>query len=389
METEGKYDAVIVRFLLNEANEEEGWFVLDWMNADEKNRLYVEGLRSTLQLIALKQEEDKINVDTEWSHFLNQLVENQHKQFQFNEFESYGNPAITDEDNQSRKAKIYKLIIASAVAASVLLVLTLGWGILNKETDRMDKAGLQARMPENSGKIDPLMAVVQHEVNTSGKMKRLRLPDGSEVALFNNSEMTYKEPVQGSKRDVYLKGKADFKVAKDKTKPFTVFSGDIATTAIGTEFMVTAVDKENQILVRLNEGKIVVRSRSLNTKWVNDFYLSPGQELTYDKRLKTAKVRSLYAKKPVDTKTKNQVQDSPSIPHYGKNSWFMFNNQSLSEIFDALSDMYDVKIEYSKKDVKNHYFIGTFDRSEPLENILHQIAILNNLTVTKEKDTYR
>ncbi|MBD0297858.1 MAG: hypothetical protein ICV84_22135, partial [Flavisolibacter sp.] len=93
MEPESIYDEVIVRYLLNEANEEEERFVLEWMNADEKNRLYVEALKSTLHLIALKQESEEIDIDQEWNHFRNKLAENQHKQFQFGAYGTYDHPA--------------------------------------------------------------------------------------------------------------------------------------------------------------------------------------------------------------------------------------------------------------------------------------------------------
>jgi hypothetical protein len=67
----------------------------------------------------------------------------------------------------------------------------------------------------------------------------------------------------------------------------------------------------------------------------------------------------------------------------------MFNNQSLPEIFDALAEMYDERIVYAKKDVKNMYFIGTYDKSDSLEKILKQITLLNNLRLTKQNDTFR
>jgi hypothetical protein len=67
----------------------------------------------------------------------------------------------------------------------------------------------------------------------------------------------------------------------------------------------------------------------------------------------------------------------------------MFNNQSLAEIFDALGDMYDVKIVYSKKDINKMYFIGSFDRADSVEYILKQIAAINNLQVDRDSNVYR
>ena len=40
------------------------------------------------------------------------------------------------------------------------------------------------------------------------------------------------------KREIFLKGEAKFIVAKNKKKPFTVYTGMLATTALGTIFTV-------------------------------------------------------------------------------------------------------------------------------------------------------
>jgi ferric-dicitrate binding protein FerR (iron transport regulator) len=386
MESESKYDDVVIRYLLKEAGPEEERFVLEWIKADEKNRLFVEELRKTLQLITLKQDIKKIDVDTEWEQFCNQVLKKQALVVQPDEYEI---PEPEIRNGEKRGGKIYKIILATAIAASVILIIGTGSGWFTNNYQQENKVSQQAGTTENRAKIDPLMVVVQHEINTSGKIKKFTLSDGSEVALFDRSELTYKEPVNGSRRDVYLVGKADFKVAKNKAKPFTVFSGAISTTAIGTVFTVTAKQNEKYIRVRLDEGKVVVKSvKGYNRKWTKEFYMSPGQELMFDKDQQTIAIQSSENERVAVNKS-NQEKDNPAIPHYDKRSWFMFNNQSLSEIFDALAEMYDTKIEYSKQDVKNMYFIGTYDKSDSLEKILNQIALLNNLKVTKLNDAFK
>jgi hypothetical protein len=389
MEPESRYDDVITRFLLNEAGAEEEKFVLDWINADEKNRLYVESLRRTIQLFDRKQDIEKINVDEEWKQF---------RQRTAGGMKMVALPAVDQrtgwddqhEEKQSGRARMYKIILATSVAASVVFLIGLRAGWFSQNVKQGTIAVQQKKTSEDRAKIDPLMTVVQREVNTSGKIRPLVLPDGSEIVLSDSSELTYKEPSNGSRRDVYLVGKADFKVAKNKAKPFTVFSDEISTTAVGTRFTVTAKQKEQIIRVRLFEGKVVIKPvNGYHAKWAKDIYLIPGQELLYDKVQKTVKVISFTDEKPSDANNAEQLADNPTIPHFDKRSWFMFNNQSLSEIFDALSDMYDVKIVYAKKDVKNMYFIGTYEKSDSLEKILKQIALLNNLKVTKQNDTFK
>jgi transmembrane sensor len=389
MEPESVYDEVITRYLLNEAAPEEINFVLDWMTADEKNRLYVESLRSTLHLINLKQSTAKVNIDDEWVKFRNNLFPDHKTTAHFNE---YKNPEWKDftEEKPGRRANVFKLLIASSVAASVLFLIGLSAGWFSPAVTPDGVVVQKEKAPESQAKIDPLMAVVQHEVNTSGKTKQFLLPDGSEILLADSSELTYKEPANGGRRDVYLVGKADFKVVKNKIKPFTVFSEDISTTAIGTRFTVIAKEKDKFIQIRLYEGKVVIKLlKGYSEKWTKEIYLLPDQALMFDKSRKAATVVSFAGQKQAGSQTINQTKDSPSIPHYNKGSWFMFNNQSLPEIFDALAEMYDERIVYAKKDVKNMYFIGTYDKSDSLEKILKQITLLNNLRLTKQNDTFR
>ena len=60
----------------------------------------------------------------------------------------------------------------------------------------------------------------------------------------------------------------------------------------------------------------------------------------------------------------------------------------LEEVFDQLAEIYNVKIVYDKKDVKNLYFIGKYNSAASVETILKRIAILNNLTITKQDSAF-
>jgi hypothetical protein len=211
------------------------------------------------------------------------------------------------------------------------------------------------------------------------------------VTLSDKSEISFYEPFIDDRRDIKLKGKANFKVAKDKIRPFTVFSGSLSTTALGTRFTVTAFENQNFIIVRLFEGKVVVKpGNKVTQNVVNNYYLLAGQELIYNNENNIAKVRrfganALITKRPEKEKP---VIDNLTIPENGTGSWFMFNNQPLSFVFDELQNMYDVDIRYSKKDISKIYFIGKFDRSESFENIIKQIADLNNLKILKKDNTF-
>lgn len=385
MMPEHKYDDVLIRFLLKESTEKEEAFVLNWIEEDLDNKLYLESLVKTLNLISLRADSYKIDVDNEWLLFQDRLINGK-------PVPEFGDRSVLTEDvfekRKNRKAVIYKLIISTAVAASLIFV-AMQWGLFKKNaTENIVKL----TPAPDVNKIDSLLAVKVHEINISGKIKNLVLPDGSLVALSNNSELTYQEPSIRNKREIFINGKADFNVAKDKTKPFIVYSDAISTTALGTKFTVTALKNDKQIRIRLDEGKIVVKPvKTVFENRMKNFFLLPGQELVYDKITETAFVHFLKNRKDIAQGTNREKlpKENPTIPQFNKQSWFMFNNQPLSEVFDALEDMYDAKINYSKKEVGHMNFIGTFDKSDSLESILKKIAIVNDLKLSKDSSGFK
>lgn len=293
--------------------------------------------------------------------------------------------SITD-DNQGAKLISLPWYKRKAVgwiaAASVILVVLFGTLLSSK------KQGEGAVAKNNPNVVEKGMAVLRHEANKTGREKTLYLPDGSTIVLADKSEISYLAPFS-NKRDITLIGKAFFKVAKDKTRPFTVISSNLSTTALGTEFTVTAFKNANRIVVRLYEGKVVVKSLESSNKKLNDVYLLPGQEYVYDKRAKAKVGKFVIGKtaEPEQILHAELMQENPSVPQ-DEGSWYMFNNQSLSSVFDQLSEMYSTKIEYKKSDVQNLYFIGKFDKSDSLELILKQIGTLNNLNVTRTGNAF-
>ena len=281
----------------------------------------------------------------------------------------------TEENKVLFIPRFRKLIYRSvAVAASVLLIV--GTVYLLTNNNRSQEIAQQA----NNSK---LVQKEQHVVNTTGKEKTLNMSDGSLILLANKSEITYNEPFQ-YKRIIQLKGKAFFKVYKDKSHPFTVISGDIATTALGTQFTVRDFDDEKKIVVRLFEGKVVIRPIDKNNKKMNkEVFLLPGEEFVYG-----TKKNAVPYKFKVETDSKETHNDRPSLPENVAGAWYMFNNQSLDQVLQNLSAFYDVKIIYNKNDIRNIYFTGKYNNSESLETIIKRIATMNSLKVTRKDSAF-
>jgi transmembrane sensor len=386
MQDNSKFDELLISYLSNELNQEDEAFVIEWINFNDGNRRYFEEFKSLWRLLEVKNNVDDVDVNREWNEFQHAISNRQQKPYALKTIES-NDPEIVEEEIPRTRSVLYKSIITTAVAASLLIIVGFISGFFN--SDKRCSPGISQATKQKS---ESPSVFIRYEKNTSGKLKQILLGDGTEITLSSNSELSYQEPFAPNRREITLTGKAYFKVAEDKARPFTVFSGDLSTTVLGTKFTVTAFRKAQTIVVRLFEGKVVVKPVSQNRKKPGkDFYLSPGEELIYNTLSSTAKLRKFVAKQKKTVRPDSLTdiaKDVPLIPLNEKGSWFMFNNQSLDLVLDQLANLYDVKIVYSKADVKRKYFIGKFEKSESVENVLNQIAALNNLKVQKKADKF-
>lgn len=261
-----------------------------------------------------------------------------------------------------------------AAAASILLVLAIG--IKYSSNNNIDKNKTVVK----SAELETINIVKNDTKNT----KKISLPDGSEVQLKPKSELSYMSTFEKNKRDVYLKGEAFFIVAKDKTKPFTVYSNAVATTALGTRFNVSSFENKNVVSIKLFEGKVVVKSADTVHKVLkNDLFLLPGDELIYYKINESVTIGSFKNDTSIAAIKKTIKQTGLT----GDN-WYMFNNQSLPKVFDQLQVMYHKKIIYSKADLENITFIGKLDKTDLLDDVLKSIALLNHLKIEKNTNGY-
>jgi transmembrane sensor len=234
------------------------------------------------------------------------------------------------------------------------------------------------------------------ETNTSSKTRKLQLPDGSLAELSPGSRISYHSTFTSEdRRLVKLEGEGQFNVVGDSRHPFTVVSGELTTTVLGTWFSVIADPSASTIRVHLYSGKVKVGS-SEGIRWKTKdsaFYLQPGDELIYNKQDMLAVIRSpqhgrdqntVASRKTNGPSTSVVHQLSPSL----KPEWYMFGGQPLTQVFDQLSDYYGVQINYFPADVENRYFAGKFSKNDSLESILNDIALLHGLTLKKTEGMY-
>ncbi|WP_341837157.1 FecR family protein [Chitinophaga pollutisoli] len=207
------------------------------------------------------------------------------------------------------------------------------------------------------------------------------LEDSSSAALQPGSGIRYDPAFANGRRDIYLNGEAVFTTRGNAEMPFSVHVNGMAVTALGTKFKVSAEPGGQATNVVLLEGKVMIKATDTTLARLDqDYILLPGDEFSYSRELGVSLHRKLPATKPAaGGNSRDAAADA------ARNSWYMFENQGLSQVFDQLSAIYDVRIYYNPADLQGMSFIGKIDQSDSLDNILRDITMLNNLIVTKNK----
>jgi transmembrane sensor len=274
-------------------------------------------------------------------------------------------------DKTTEKKRSFIRPIWGWVAASLVLVVG-GWIAVKWAHHTEQKAPMVALVPS--------IKWIQ-EVNQGSTKKSVSLPDKSTVILSPGSGIAYRSDFgHYDSRDVRVYGNVFFIAAKDKDRSFVVHSSGIATTALGTSFEVLADSSQPKIMVQLFTGKVMVATEG-GAIPAQTCYLMPGQEMVYDKASGHMSIDKF------DLNHNGHIT-LPEIRQVGLDNWYMFNNQDLGTVFEQLSAIYSVNIQYSESQIRSMYLIGKLDRRDSLEEILQDIALLNHLKVTRSKYGY-
>ena len=274
------------------------------------------------------------------------------------------NIQFAEYEKQQQTGRLRSLYLKIAVAALVVITgtLVLYYGLTSKTSTGVARNVIVAPVSK-----DHVIAVR----NRTGISTTVHLQDGSDVQLYAGSELRYDEPFSSAHRHVYLSGKGFFKIAKDPNRPFTVYSHDIATTALGTSFTITAWPDNNDISVALHTGKVVVQHVAKgSTAQMKDIYLTPGQQLTCD--VLTGKTT---LRQPALAK-----DHSPSL---GSRTGLAlsFSDEPIVNVLIAIEKGYAVPLKYDKEVFADMIFTGRIRETDSLTQVLNRLFILYNLKI--------
>lgn len=197
------------------------------------------------------------------------------------------------------------------------------------------------------------------------------LPDQSKVLLSPGSRITFEHGFR--KRHIALTGGATFDVAHDANRIFTVSTGEVLTTDIGTVFEIDGTNRE-EVLVKLIEGKIKVGQIANSQLGLEDQFLHPGESIRVD--ISSGK---MHLKKPATIKRHTNQAVSKRL---------VFDKTPLDVVFKEIENRFQVELVFKSDDLVNLSFSGSVELNDSLPEILDIICYMNNLTCSQKENIY-
>lgn len=225
--------------------------------------------------------------------------------------------------------------------------------------------------------------VAYDHTNSSASPQRIQLPDGSTIILQPGSNIHYAADYNIAVRDLQLTGHAEFQVARDDSRPLTVYCREVATTALGTRFSVSGTG--TNVVVHLYEGKVRVRDTS-NT--ITAIYPLPGETFAYvaaEQQFVAVDINGL----PLVSKKMPTIAAKPkkAVIPVQNNAYLTFQNAALTDVFDYLAEYYKVEIRYPTDVALSTNTLVSVDKGLPVASILENICRTNNMKVKASGDT--
>ena len=190
------------------------------------------------------------------------------------------------------------------------------------------------------------------------------LPDGSRIYLNEGSEITYPHRFNQD-RTLKLKGEAFFEVMSDPVNPFTVHSGKVVVSVLGTSFNVKQSNNIEEVEVYVKTGK--VRMAMENS----------GQFITLDPE-EIGEIKNLNLTR--------SVQKDPNYISW-KTKDFKFVDAELLGVLLELEESYHVKIHTDLVEL-NGMKITTSYSEQSIDAILETIGTAFGLKVSNREDGY-
>lgn len=205
-----------------------------------------------------------------------------------------------------------------------------------------------------SSYLSPEKPVISYQTNI-GEKRSVLLADGSEVTLNTHSKIIVSYSNEHRKINL-LYGEAQFDVAKDKTRPFTVNTGTTLFTALGTVFNVQKNNEldmelivtEGQVLVSDNQNRdsLAILIEKESQKQNSFMIITDGEKSVIENKVQKTTLKL----------TDDQAEQELSW----QQGMLIFKGETLRQALTEVSRYTNVQFEVSNTDISNIKVAGYF-----------------------------
>jgi transmembrane sensor len=209
-------------------------------------------------------------------------------------------------------------------------------------------------------------------VNKEAKLITFRLPDGTQVCMYPNAELTYPRVFEGKTRQVTFVGEGFFDVVHDASHPFLIQSDKMQIRVLGTKFNVKALPKQAIFQVSVVSGSVAVRS--FTEEGVSDpktVILKPQQKVLFE--VATNQLTAIET----NIEAKKEIFEPISIS---------FNETPVSNVISQLERQFNINIQLSDKAIADCLLTADFN-NQSLPVILEILCTSLDVSYTLSGDT--
>ncbi|RKR09008.1 FecR family protein [Flavobacterium sp. 90] len=358
-----KSERLIVKFITNQASQEEIETLTEWLKEEENQIVFKDFVKTNYAIDSVVNTFDSTEVRKQ----LSERIQEENNVFQKRRFSSYYKYAAIlivafGSFYFYKNSNLFHSRANVVVPRQDEIVLQID----NQSSETIDTSETR-NLTDKDGKIigkQEKNRLVYSKSYSDGKLAfntlkipygkkfEVQLSDGTVIHLNAGTSLRY--PIQFLKnqsRQVYLTGEAYFEVAKDKAHPFTVNTQEVNVEVLGTKFNVNSYTEDISTDVVLVEGKVSLYKERKTAD--NQVYLTPG--------LKGSNIRG---QQKIETESVNTDYYTAWV----KGS-LVFKNASFESIIKKLERHYNVTFINKNKKLAKEIFNARFD-NEPIEVVL-------------------
>lgn len=246
---------------------------------------------------------------------------------------------------QQRKKQKERRILFVSIAASLLVLFTIGYNLLTGSHSSEQIAWIEISTPK-------------------GVRDSVLLSDGSKIFLNGGSDLKYPRLFTGDTREVSFTGEGYFEIAKNAKKPFLINTELIEVKVLGTKFNLKAYANDMSVETILEEGRVQVKHSASNQ--ILD--MKPNDCVTFNKQMNT------FSTKQVD----------PLVATMWRSGKYSFHSTPFPEFTQTLERGFGVTFIIENPDVASRHFTGEFIRGESIDEILNILKISSKLNYQKK-----